>query len=82
MKFYKAIKAIIAKYEQLAADKYILLYSLLFSANRPTSSLLKITQLLLTSANAKNVHSQSIFKPFPETPSTLKAIIDHKPDWT
>lgn len=65
MKFHKVFEAIIAKYEQQAADKYILLYSLLFSANRRTSSLLKITQLLLMSANAKIFHSQSIFKPFP-----------------
>ena len=29
----------------------------------------------------KNSYLQPIFKPFPETPSTLKVIIDYKPGW-
>ena len=30
---------------------------------------------------SKNTYPQPIFKPFPETPSTLKVIIDYKSGW-
>jgi len=29
----------------------------------------------------QNFHPQLLFKPFPETPSTLKVIIDYKSGW-
>ena len=31
---------------------------------------------------SKNTYLQLLFKPFLETPSTLKVIIDYKPSWT
>ena len=59
----------------------ILLYSLYISANQCTSNLLKMTHLLLISANTKIFHPHPIFKPFLQTPSTLKVIIDYKLGW-